>query len=58
MLISGHRRFMNLYVERKADVDKAGKVKSCFACNCERDINVSVFDCKVLWEPSRAQYKH
>lgn len=49
---------MNLYVERKADVDKAGKVKSCFACNCERDINVGVFDSKVLWEPCRAQYEH
>lgn len=50
-LISVRRRFMNLYVEGKADADKAGKVKSCFACNSERDINVGFFDCKVLWEP-------
>lgn len=49
---------MNLCVERKADVDRAGKVKSCFACNCERDINVGVFDSKVLWEPFKARYKH
>lgn len=42
---------MNLCVEGKADVDKAGKVKSCFACNSEHDINAGFFDCKVLWEP-------
>lgn len=45
MLISVHRRFMNLYVEQKAEVDKAGKVKSCFACNCEHDIKAGVPDC-------------
>lgn len=29
---------MNLCVEQQADLDKAGKVKSCFAKNCEHDI--------------------
>lgn len=49
---------MNLRAEQQANGDKAGKVKSCFACNCEHDISVGVFDCKVLWEPSEAQCKH
>lgn len=49
MLISVNKRFMNLYVEMKTD--KRGKIKSCFACNCECDINI----CKVFWEPCRAR---
>lgn len=42
---------MNLCVEQKADVDKAGKVQLWFARNCEHGINVGVSDCWFLWEP-------
>lgn len=48
MLISVHRRFMNLYVEKKADIDRAGKVKSWFGRICGHEINV--FDHWFFWE--------